>query len=225
MILLGLHGRMGSGKDTAASLIKKHFTGLSESFDGIDIEDNMKSAAFADPLKVACHAMFGGSTKNYFGTQEDKAQQAGTWGTDIGPQWGTYRGILQQFGTNVMRTHVHPDFWVYAMKEKVVQAKLNSTDLFIITDVRFPNEAKMIREQGGKVIYLEYTENKNPVLFLKNPWWKFWAPKQVHPSERPLPDDLIDAHIKTSNLLQLDDRIYSFVKAEIARNSTRRLTK
>jgi hypothetical protein len=225
MILLGLHGRMGSGKDTAASFIKKHYIGLSENFDGIDIEDNLKSAAFADPLKVACQAMFGGDRKNYFGTQEDKAQEAGAWGTHIGPQWGTYRGILQQFGTNVMRHHVHPDFWVYAMKEKIVRARLNGTDLFVITDVRFPNEAKMIRAAGGKVVHVVYTDNKNPITYTPKPWWKFWAKREIHPSERPLPSELVDNYIETSNLLQLDDRINCLVKNEIARNSTRRLTK
>lgn len=224
MILLGLHGRMGSGKDTAATLLKKRYEELSTNLDGINVEEDydIKSAAFADPLKNACQILFGGQRYNYFGTQAEKAEPAPFWGSHIGEEWGTYRGILQQFGTNVMRHHVHPDFWVYSMQDKIQRAAYEDTDLFMVTDVRFPNEAKMIRELGGKVIHLVYTENKNPVIMTKPKWWQLWKKPEPHPSEKPLPRDLVDYFVETSTIQQLDSRLKDLMAAEIARNSTRR---
>lgn len=218
---------MGSGKDTAASLIKKRYEELNPSGNNLleGTEADVQSAAFADPLKNACQILFGGRRDNYFGTQADKAEPAAFWGNHIGKDWGTYRGILQQFGTNVMRHHVHPDFWVYSMQDKIQRCAYEGVDLFMVTDVRFPNEAKMIRELGGKVIHLVYTENKNPVTLIKPKWWQLWKKAEPHPSEKPLPANLVDHYVETSTIPQLNDRLYRIVADEIARNSTRSFNK
>lgn len=84
----------------------------------------------------------------------------------------TYRELLQELGTNVMREHLHPDVWVNALmshykplppKAKNIQNWGTSEPikvkeeypLWFITDVRFPNEAEAIKGHGGIIIRID----------------------------------------------------------------------
>lgn len=77
----------------------------------------------------------------------------------------TYRSLLQTVGTDAMRNMVHPNIWInalfadYKAKFKVTALKQPigyTTELeypnWIITDLRFPNELKAIKDRGGIVI-------------------------------------------------------------------------
>lgn len=60
----------------------------------------------------------------------------------------TYRKVLQLFGTDVCRYFVD-DIWVDEVKKKI----LNNPNInFVVTDLRFDNEALMIASLGGVVI-------------------------------------------------------------------------
>lgn len=82
----------------------------------------------------------------------------------------TVRQILQEVGTEAMRDNVHPNAWVNALMadykpfyqhETLARCggfKLISNDIlpnWIITDVRFPNEAKAIKDRDGILIRVE----------------------------------------------------------------------
>lgn len=220
MILIGLHGRMGSGKDTAAALIKERYSTLQDNGSAI-----VATAAFADPLKRACFEMFGGDLKNYFGTQKDKEKELPFWKEQLGDKWGTYRDILQQYGTQVIREHLHQDFWIMCMQRRIETAKAEGAGIFIITDLRFPNEAKMIKALGGHIVHVVYTENRNPVKLTYPKWWQFWKSPEPHASERPLPKELINTKIETSTISQLEDRVETLVTNLVARDSTNRYTR
>ena len=56
--------------------------------------------------------------------------------------------MLQEYGTDCMRKGFYDGIWVSPTKQHILQ---NSNKNFIIPDVRFPNEIKMIKEIGGKV--------------------------------------------------------------------------
>ena len=59
----------------------------------------------------------------------------------------TIREILQEVGTDALRNIVHPDIWVNSLFTEYRKEKN-----WIITDVRFPNEAYAVVEKGGFLI-------------------------------------------------------------------------
>lgn len=74
----------------------------------------------------------------------------------------TYRYLLTCIGTNLFRNQLHPDIWVnatFADYKKIspeVKENMSVHELFkpdypqwIISDVRFPNELKAIKDRGG----------------------------------------------------------------------------
>lgn len=121
MILIGLAGKKGSGKNTVANIIKY-------------LCPNMKCAqlAFADSLKeeVSCAT---GKPIRYI--EENK---------------GNFRLILQGWGTDFRRKLFGDDYWTNKLLVKISRLD-ESVGLIIITDVRFINEYKLIHELGGKV--------------------------------------------------------------------------
>ena len=62
----------------------------------------------------------------------------------------TAREFLQYFGTDICR-HIKPDIWVESCINRMLES---GTELAIVPDVRFPNEAEAIKKAGGKVIRL-----------------------------------------------------------------------
>src|SRR6187551_34691 len=76
----------------------------------------------------------------------------------------TYREMMQEIGTEVMRNHFVDDIWVNALMGKY-NTNILSIDKdgyehpiypnWIITDMRFPNEAKAIKEAGGLLIRID----------------------------------------------------------------------
>lgn len=70
----------------------------------------------------------------------------------------TIRQLLQEVGTDAMRDVIHPDVWVNAlMKDYINKPSLavgipNYQSNWIITDCRFPNEAKAIKNRDGIIL-------------------------------------------------------------------------
>lgn len=66
----------------------------------------------------------------------------------------TIRQLLQKFGTEVGR-NISPNLWVDALMNDYIKAKSGGYEEdWIVTDVRFENEAEAIRENGGILIRL-----------------------------------------------------------------------
>ena len=57
----------------------------------------------------------------------------------------TIRGLLQGLGV-AMREYVHDKVWINA-----ALSNMDSNKRYVITDVRFPNEALAIKDIGGKI--------------------------------------------------------------------------
>jgi hypothetical protein len=95
----------------------------------------------------------------------------------------TGREYLQRYGTEAHRDVFGQQFWVKAvLPDGYPSDTERDNTLLVITDVRFPNEAKRVRECGGEV-------------------WKIDRPveriaESAHASETPLSDDLIDRTIR-----------------------------
>ena len=60
----------------------------------------------------------------------------------------TPRWVLQYWGTEVCRKAFNDDIWIASLENKL----RNSKDDIVISDCRFPNEIKSIKEAGGIVV-------------------------------------------------------------------------
>lgn len=137
-MIIGLVGLIGSGKSTAANrLIKFH---------------NFKEVSFASSLKDVVSIMFDWPRHMLEGnTMESRAwrdQIDEFWTRELG--WDeafTPRKALQYFGTNVIRNNLHQDFWVLRLKKSLMGIQGN----IVVSDCRFSNEIKMIKDMGGEV--------------------------------------------------------------------------
>jgi hypothetical protein len=129
MILIGLSGHAGTGKDTAATYLNR--------------TQGLKIYHFADALKEACVAAFGMGL-NAFTEQQYKNVPD--------PYWNyTPRQLAQLVGTELFRTRFGDNFWIRRLELEFRKAPPTGA---IIADVRFQNEANWIWEQGGYIINL-----------------------------------------------------------------------
>jgi hypothetical protein len=62
--------------------------------------------------------------------------------------------MLQLWGTEVCRRGFHDDIWIASLENKL----RTSTDNVVISDCRFPNEIKSIREAGGIIVWVKRGE-------------------------------------------------------------------
>jgi hypothetical protein len=125
-MIIGLSGYAKSGKDTVASFIT-------------ELHPQWEVKKFSGKLKDVA-SILTGVPAHLFEDQAFKTRHIIGW--DM-----TVRELLQRVGTEGIRNGVHPDAWVNALFADYYQH-----DKWIITDVRFPNEAEAIRERGGKLI-------------------------------------------------------------------------
>lgn len=110
---------------------------------------------FADYLKDMCVNLFGLNPKNVYGTDEQKNECTPFKWEDMPTETNktghmTHREFLEYFGTKIIR-RVKSDAWVYATINKILT---EDSQLAIVPDVRFPNEVKAIKDNGGIVIRL-----------------------------------------------------------------------
>lgn len=164
-MLISFSGEKFAGKDSAAeALISRHGfkrIGLADKLKeimsrvtGIPLEDmhnpEKKEVLFDQPLKV---------TKGQIGvliailsddgfniTKDISARLYGFVGTPM----VSIRNLLQFFGTDVMRNNVADDIWLnYASKF------ISGSGNYVITDSRFANERKYLKEKGATLILVK----------------------------------------------------------------------
>ena len=81
----------------------------------------------------------------------------------------TPRKLLQLLGTECGRQIIHPNIWVNALFASYLK-----DSNWVVTDVRFPNEAQAIKDKGGIVIRVERNASelerclRDPVYFIEN---------------------------------------------------------
>jgi hypothetical protein len=137
-MIIGVCGFIGSGKDTVADYLT-NFHGF-------------RRESFANSLKDAVALVFGWDRTML----EGRTKQAREWREQVDPWWAarlnmpnlTPRLMLQLWGTEVCRKGFHDDIWIASLENKL----RNSKDDIVISDCRFPNEIKSIRDAGGIVV-------------------------------------------------------------------------
>jgi hypothetical protein len=86
--------------------------------------------------------------------------------------------MLQLLGTEFGRNLITNDIWV-----RVLEAKIEPDDQIVIDDIRFPNEAEMIKGKGGKIVRVTRVGQELGMV-------------DTHVSEAGIPLELIDHEIK-----------------------------
>jgi hypothetical protein len=123
--IVGLSGYARSGKDSVADYLAREY--------------GYRRVAFGDHLKKFVTAVF-----------PDVAERVDQLGWEKAKEILEVRRALQRVGS-AGRDHIHPDVWIIsALRELDDEATL-----IVVSDVRFPNEATLIQNQGGPVWRLE----------------------------------------------------------------------
>lgn len=151
--------------------------------------------------------------KKYYFTTQDEADSFEDQTSDSAITYEpiTVRQLLQQVGTDAMRDVIHPNAWINALFvdyeplnlrnglrgiEDRKEANLIYPN-WIISDVRFPNELKAIKDRGGIVIRVNRLETfmENKAKSMKD------GNYEVHQSEIALDDATFDYIINNDGTL------------------------
>lgn len=140
-LIVGLGHKARTGKDTIATHLVQHhgFTRLT----------------LADKLKQVARIVFGFTDAQVFGDEKEIPDE---WWNDalhfIGQdrsQGGSFfhekltpRIAMQKIGTESFRDVFHDDVWVASLFREILPG-----GRYVVTDVRFPNEADAIKAAGG----------------------------------------------------------------------------
>lgn len=122
MKIIGLSGRKQSGKDSLFGLLKESLPDL-----------KVERVAFADALK------------------QEVAHACGVTVEQIEREKSRWRGLLQHWGTE-FRRHDNESYWIDRARDKIEAMRGCGADVAVITDVRFENEASMVRDMGGLLV-------------------------------------------------------------------------
>jgi hypothetical protein len=137
-------GEIGSGKTTAANILKKY---------------SFTEETFAEPIKQFL-LLLGFRYEDVYGSQEDKLKVNKFWNI-------SGREFMQKFATDIMRNTLHnfmpnlnlngTTIWVRAMEKKLQE---NPNANIVIGDGRFPDEINLIKKYGGIVIKITRSKDK-----------------------------------------------------------------
>lgn len=144
-MIIGLGYQKQVGKDTVANYLIKRY--------------GFKKSAFAAPLKelvTICNKKEGfNEGLNYwaerYGLSKEHEIYDLLFARKFCENWrerderGKQRKFLQWLGTDIFRNKVDKDFWIGAMRRQILHER--GADL-VITDVRFPNEAELLEQEG-----------------------------------------------------------------------------
>ena len=145
-MIIGISGKAGSGKDTAAKMLEVLYANPDISYEDF-FNKRYKNFAdilivhFADALKETAQVLF------RLGEWETNTQEGKK--TTINWIGKTVRELLQGIGQG-LRDAIDFDLWV-----KILFANTKGWSNYIIADVRYPNEIKAIKERNGILLRID----------------------------------------------------------------------
>lgn len=131
--LIGICGKKHHGKDTVGDFLAKEY--------------GYTKISFADKLKEVCKVLFNFTDEQLYGSKKE----------DIDEYWKVSpRTTMQFIGTDLFREqlckimpHIGNNIWIEIVKKYILENKYKK---IVVCDVRFENEAEMIRELDGTII-------------------------------------------------------------------------
>ena len=171
-MVIGISGKIRSGKSRVAKTIISI------------LEENGKTGiikSFAQPLYEIISDMYEHDIEKIKKDKQDKVQiYINTRQTQSGFKISNYREILQIIGTGA-RNYGDEDIWVNALfgcnNEKVLGYMGNNKgSVWIIDDLRFPNEARRIRDCNGLLVRVEREKHQPNEHIIENSLndWEDW---------------------------------------------------
>lgn len=150
MDILALSGKKGSGKDFLGNFLCQ--------------ERNYTRIAFADPLKKAIEEIFSLNHDQLYGS--DKEKEDIYWG--VSPRW-----LMTTIGTEMFRDFFgllmktkgiwseeeKANIWVKCAEKKIQVLREKGLSKFVITDLRFKNEANWVKKNNGVIININRPQN------------------------------------------------------------------
>ena len=224
-MVIGISGRLGSGKDTVGKIIQ-YLTAEDVGADclkriraGLSIDGHHNSSfenkKFAGKLKLIGSILSGVPVENFEDQEFKKLPMSLDWEM-------TYREFLQKLGTEAMRDGLHKEVWVNALfadykwyvKEwdELGNETVGVYPNWIITDMRFPNEIAAVELREGITIRVNrpvhaLSEENNAV--------------QLHPSETALDNSefhyIIDNDGSFEDLMKKVEEILKIEKIPLKR--------
>mgnify|MGYP000225759508 CR=1 FL=1 len=168
--IIGLTGYAGTGKDAVRSILEERgFIGF----------------AFADPIRSMLRELLtsNGISDEFIDSRELKES--------IIPELGvSYRQMAQTLGTEWGRM-LQPDLWLRLAGAYMADVERNTwaeSTCFVISDVRFANEAQWVRDHGGVIWRIERPSA---------------MPVRAHVSEQELYHFTVDHTIDNSGTLDM----------------------
>ena len=133
MRIIGIIGRKMHGKDTIADIIVSKY--------------DYQKISFATPLKEGGRQIFGLTEEQLYGDKKDV----------IDDFWKvTPRTLLQFVGTDLFRNqlsdvipYIGSDIWVQRLEKTLID---NPEQKYVIPDIRFINEIKMLKKHNAIII-------------------------------------------------------------------------
>lgn len=143
-MIVGLHGKMGAGKNEAAKRLAL-------------LSPDVVEVSFAAKLKGSAAALLGCSVDDLdrWKNNPDVLIGFGVVGDFHGTRWAgrfpsqTVRSFLQRYGTESHRDIFGADFWT---NQGAPLDKNYDDALYVFTDTRFQNETDRLRELGGVIV-------------------------------------------------------------------------
>lgn len=175
-LLIGITGKPGAGKDTVYDLLCSLYT--------VARPVRLK---FADELVAHVSRAFNVSSSLFTNRISKDLPSEELFGR-------APRQVLQAYGTDFARKLIKESIWVDYVRQAVYES--DGINPVVITDVRFNNEAEMIRAEGGEI-------------------WRILRPDNPfscgdHEAELGIKDSLVDKEI-------MNDGSLSVLRVEIDR--------
>jgi len=135
-LIIGISGKIGSGKDTIAKEIINSFPNY-----------NFRKVSFGYNVKKIVSILTGLDMRTIL-SRKIKSVYLPDWEMTVGE-------LFQQAGTNALRDILNDDTWIISLFNNI-----KSGENIIITDVRFENEANSILNRGGYLLRINGDPNK-----------------------------------------------------------------
>ena len=170
-MIIGISGYSGSGKDTVGIIIQYLKCTNVANLTVEDVCQDYKShewwleeqseweiRKFAGKLKDIAEHLTGIDIEKFEDPEYKKQNLPKEWAIHGMPM--TVREFLQKLGTDGLRNGLHDDVWVNALMADYKPVDYNDDEQpknpkWIITDTRFTNEAKAIKDKGGIIIRVD----------------------------------------------------------------------
>ena len=185
--IVGIMGPKRSGKDTAAKLLVRYH--------------RFRTCSFASFLKEGCRSFFMLSHDQLYGEQKDV----------IDPRWNTTpRRIYQVVGTDMLRKQLKKfipeinmgsDTTIWCRDFRFWLDNFKTPQRIVVPDVRFKDEANLIRDLGGIIIQIDRPSVEN---------------NDSHESEQEYKSIQADVTITNDGTISsLEEKVTEFIKRKL----------